>query len=193
MMTLKSVCEVFEDGRSFSFWKDKPVEDLVLKSIYDKVKWGATSANCSPIRVLFVKSTEQKEKLKSCLYDGNIEKTMTAPVTALFATDMKYYEKLDFLFPPVDAKPWFTQSEKDTFVHGLRNSSLQAAYFMTVARAYGLDCGPMSGYMEDKVNETFFGGTDLKINFMCNLGYGDSEKLHDRLPRFSFEEVCSFV
>lgn len=190
---MKNINEVFEEGRSFSFWQNKPVEEQLLRDIYDKIKLGSTSANCCPLRIVFVKSKEQKEKLKTCMYEGNVEKTMTAPVTALFATDTRFYEKLDVLFPPVDAKPWFTQSENDTFVHGLRNSSLQAAYFMIVARAYGLDCGPMSGFMEEKVNETFFSGTNFKINFMCNLGYGDSEKLHGRLPRLTFEETCSFI
>lgn len=190
---MKSIDEIFEKGRTFSFWQNKTIDDHLLKDIYDKVKLGPTSANCSPLRILFVKSKEQKEKLKTCLYEGNIEKTMTAPVTALFATDTRFYDKLDILFPPADAKAWFTQSERDTFVHGLRNSSLQAAYFMIVARAYGLDCGPMSGYMEDKVNETFFKDTHFTINFMCNLGYGDPEKMYDRLPRLTFEEACLFI
>jgi nitroreductase len=182
--------QLFITARTHSDWLDKPVSHTLLQEIYDACKMGPTSANCLPLRIVFVESAEQKEKLKACLYEGNVEKTMTAPVTALFAYDMKFFEHLPELFPHVDARPWFTQSENDTFMHSFRNATLQAAYFMLAARAKGLDCGPMSGFMADKIDEAFFGGTSYKVNFICNLGYGDESKLHPRLPRLSFDQAC---
>lgn len=183
----------FLNARSHSVWLDKPVSASLLHEIYEASKLGPTSANCQPQRIVFVTSKAEKEKLKSCLYEGNVEKTMTAPVTALFAYDMEFYEKLPQLFPHVDARPWFTQSIEDTYTHAFRNASLQAAYFMIAARLKGLDCGPMSGFIDTKVNELFFHNTPFKINFMCNLGYGDATKLYDRLPRLDFDDACTVL
>jgi 3-hydroxypropanoate dehydrogenase len=156
------------------------------------MKFGPTSANCCPLRIVFVTTPEGKAKLKPCLAEGNVEKTMSAPVTALFAQDNEFYEHFSYLFPVADAKAWFTGSPGLIEETATRNASLQAAYFMIIARAYGLDCGPMSGFDKDALNEAFFKGTTHTVNFICNLGYGDASKLYPRLPRFDFEQVCSF-
>jgi nitroreductase len=185
--------QLFSEARTHSVWQDKPVSDELLKHVYDLCKMGATSANCQPLRIVFVKTAAEKEKLLSCLYEGNIEKTKTAPVTALFAYDMKFFEHLPDLFPHVDARPWFTQNETDTYTHSFRNANLQAAYFMIAARALGLDCGPMSGFIEDKMNAEFFAGTNFRVSFICNLGYGDAEAVYERLPRLDFDVACKII
>jgi 3-hydroxypropanoate dehydrogenase len=192
-LSQQSLEQLFLNGKTHSFWLDKPVPSELLTQIYDLAKMGPTSANCQPMRIVFVSTKEAKEKLKPCLFEGNVEKTMTAPVTAIFAYDMKFYEYLPDIFPHVDARPWFTQSDTDIFTHGFRNGTLQSAYFMLAARALGLDCGPMSGFMSDKVESLFFKNTSFKVNFMCNLGYGDLSKTHDRLPRHDFNTVCEII
>lgn len=151
---------------------------------------GATSANCSPMRVVFVKSQEAKEKLKPVLDAGNVAKTMAAPVTAIIGQDMEFYEKMPFLFPHADARSWFAGNKMAIETTSFRNSSLQGAYLMLAARALGLDCGPMSGFNNAKMDEAFFAGTTIRSNFICNLGYADSSKLYPRSPRFSFDEAC---
>ena len=157
-------------------------------------KWGPTSANCSPMRVIFVKTPEAKEKLKQTLSPGNIAQTMSAPATAIIAYDMAFYEKLSFLYPPApDAKSWFTGSEEAIYTNAFRNGTLQGAYLMMAARACGLDCGGMSGFENTLLDELFFKGTTYKSNFLCNLGYGDVSKLHPRTPRFDFDDVCQIV
>jgi 3-hydroxypropanoate dehydrogenase len=141
-----------------------------------------------------VKSKEAKEKLKPCLDAGNIDKTMAAPVTAILAMDIRFYEKLPKLFPHADAKAWFKDLPENVLEYvALRNSSLQGAYFMLAARSLGLDCGPMSGFNNQKVDAAFFAGTTIKSNFLCNLGYGDASKLYPRNPRLTFEETCSII
>jgi 3-hydroxypropanoate dehydrogenase len=184
---------IFINAKTHSYWIEKDVPSALLTEVYDLCKMGPTSANCQPIRIVFIKSTEAKEKLKPCLFEGNIEKTMLAPVTAIFAYDMEFFNQLAITFPHVDAKPWFTQSENDTFMHSFRNANLQAAYFMLAARAKGLDCGPMSGFNVEMVDELFFAGTKYKSNFLCNLGYGDDSKAYDRLPRLPFDETCKII
>jgi len=155
---------------------------------------GPTSANMCPLRIVFVKSQAAKEKLKPALDAGNVDKTMAAPVTAIFGMDIHFYEKLPKLFPHVDAKVWFKDLPENVLEYiALRNSSLQAAYFMLAARSQGLDCGPMSGFNNAKVDEAFFAGTTVKSNFICSLGYGDASKLFPRSPRLSFEEACKVV
>jgi 3-hydroxypropanoate dehydrogenase len=185
---------MFRDARTHSYWQNKPVEDAVLMQAYELAKFGPTSANMCPLRVVFVKTPEAKEKLKPCLDAGNVEKTMSAPVTALFGMDLHFYEKLPQLFPHTDAKAWFDKLPESTLeMLALRNSSLQAAYFMLAARAVGLDCGPMSGFNNAKLDAAFFAGTNIKSNFICNLGYGDASKLHPRSPRLAFNEACKIV
>lgn len=182
---------MFRTARTHSAWLPKPVAQETLLAAYELAKMGPTSANMCPLRIVFVQSPEAKEKLKPCLDAGNVEKTMKAPVTALFGMDVKFYEKLPQLFPHTDAKSWFKDLPQATLeTMALRNSSLQAAYFMLAARAMGLDCGPMSGFNNAKLDEAFFKGTSVKSNFICNLGYGDASKLHPRSPRLAFDEAC---
>lgn len=186
----KTLDLIYRDARTHSAWLDKEVDDSLLVKAFDLTKMAPTSANCSPMRVVFVKSQDAKNKLKPCLAEGNVEKTMTAPVTAIFAHDMEFYEKLPKLFPHTDARSWFTGNDELIQSTAFRNGTLQAAYFMLAARAVGLDCGPMSGFDNDKLDEVFFKGTQFKSNFLCNLGYGDASKLHPRSPRFEFSEAC---
>lgn len=182
---------IFREARTHSAWQNKPVEEAVLRQVYELARMGPTSANMCPMRVVFVQSPEAKEKLKPCLDAGNVEKTMRAPVTAVVGMDICFYEKLPQLFPHVDAKAWFKDRPVEVLTYiALRNSSLQGAYLMVAARACGLDCGPMSGFDNAKVDAAFFAGTTVKANFLCNLGYGDASKLHPRSPRLTFEEAC---
>jgi 3-hydroxypropanoate dehydrogenase len=170
------------------------VDDGLLQQVYDLAKMGPTSANMCPMRIIFVKSAEAKEKLKPALDPGNVDKTMKAPVTAIIGMDIRFYEQLPKLFPHADAKAWFKDLPESVLEYvALRNSSLQGAYFMSAARALGLDCGPMSGFNNAKVDETFFAGTSVKSNYLCNLGYGDATKLYPRSPRLSFDEACKVV
>jgi 3-hydroxypropanoate dehydrogenase len=185
---------LYRNARTHTAWLDKPVEDELLRRVYDLAKFGATSANMCPMRIVFVRSKEAKEKLKPCLDPGNVDKTMAAPVTAIIAMDVHFYEQLPKLFPFVDAKAWFKDLPEQVLEYiALRNGSLQGAYFMLAARALGLDCGPMSGFNNAKVDAAFFAGTTAKSNFLCNLGYGDASKLHPRAPRLTFEEACKVV
>lgn len=182
---------IFNDARTFSAWLPKPVDDALLQQAYDLARMGPTSANMCPMRIVFVRSKEAKEKLKPALDEGNITKTMTAPVTAIIAMDIHFFEKLPKLYPHVDARAWFKDLPENVLEYiALRNSSLQGAYFILAARSLGLDCGPMSGFDAAKVNAAFFAGTTIRANFLCNLGYGDASKLHARSPRLSFEEAC---
>jgi len=185
---------LFRQARSFHAWQKKDVSDVLLQALYDLMKWGPTSSNCCPARFVFVKSPAEKERLKPCLMEGNIEQSMNAPVTAIIAHDMEFYEHLPRLFPHTDAKSWFTGNDNLIRSTALRNSSLQGAYFMMAARALGLDCGPMSGFKPKAVKAAFFPDEDVVPNFLCNIGYGDPETgLHERGPRFDFDDVCKIV
>jgi len=185
---------LFRAARTHNVWLDQPVDDALLRQVYDLAKLGPTSANMCPMRVVFVKSKAGKEKLKPALDPGNVDKTMRAPVTAVIGMDIHFYEKLPTLFPHADAKAWFKDLPESLLEYiALRNSSLQGAYFMLAARALGLDCGPMSGFNNQKVDEAFFAGTTVKSNFLCNLGHGDASRLYPRSPRLSFEEACEVV
>ena len=193
MLDKAALDTLFINARTHNGWQDKPVSDALCQQIFDLAKWGATSANCSPARIVFVKSTEEKEKLVACMAPGNQEKTSLAPVTAIIGMDMEFYEKLPKLFPHADARSWFVGNQPLIDSSAFRNSSLQGAYLMLAARALGLDCGPMSGFDADKVNATFFAGSSVKVNFICNIGYGDATKLYPRSPRLTFEEACKIV
>ncbi len=185
---------IFREARMHGAWIDRPVDDDLLRRVHDLAKMGPTSANMCPMRVVFVKSRDAKEKLRPCLDAGNIDKTMAAPVTAIIGMDVKFYELLPKLFPHADAKAWFKDLPADVLERiALRNSSLQGAYFMLAARSLGLDCGPMSGFDNAKVDAAFFAGTTVKSNFLCNLGYGDAARLYPRSPRLTFEEVCKIA
>ena len=183
---------LFRAARTHTAWLPKPVDDATLRAAYDLAKFGATSANMCPMRVVFVKSPAAKAKLKPFLDAGNVDKTMAAPATAIIGMDTHFFDQLPKLSPHVDAKAWFKDLPENILEYiALRNSSLQGAYFMLAARAVGLDCGPMSGFNNAKVDAAFFPGTTIKSNFLCNLGYGDATKLHPRAPRLTFEEACS--
>src|SRR5438105_3615117 len=185
---------IFRKARTHSAWLDEPVDDALLAQVYDLAKMGPTSANMCPMRLVFVRSKAAKEKLKPALDAGNVDKTMAAPVTAIVAMDIRFYEKLPKLFPHADARAWFKDLPESVLEYiALRNSSLQGAYFMLAARLLGLDCGPMSGFDNAKVDAAFFSGTTVKSNFLCNLGYGDPSKLFPRSPRLNFEEACKVI
>jgi 3-hydroxypropanoate dehydrogenase len=187
----KSLELIFRKGRSHSHWQDKPVDDALLQQVYDLAKMGPTSANCCPMRLVFVKSQAAKEKLKPALDAGNVEKSMTAPVVAIIGYDLEFYEQMAKLFPHnPGARSWFAGKPDVIQTTAFRNGSLQGAYFMLAARALGLDCGPMSGFDNAKLDAAFFAGTPIKSNFICALGYGDASKLFPRSPRLSFSEAC---
>lgn len=187
---------IFRQARTHISWLSRPVDDSLLRSVYDLAKLGPTSANTMPLRIVFVKSKEAKERLKPALDAGNLEKTMAAPVTAIFADDLNFYDNIPKLFPiapqfrDIFAKPEAAERAK---VHAFRNATLQAAYFIIAARALGLDCGPMSGFDNAKVDAEFFPDGRIKSNFIMNIGYGDATKLRPRFPRLEFEEACKIV
>jgi 3-hydroxypropanoate dehydrogenase len=184
---------IFRKARTFSYWQDRPVPKDLLRQVYDLAKMGPTSANICPARFLFVVSKEAKERLKPALAAGNVDKTMTAPVTVIIAHDLEFYEKLPKLFPHVDAKAWFVGKPAFIQESAFRSGTLQGAYLMIAARALGLDCGPMSGFDNQKVDAAFLSGTPWRSNFLCNLGYGEPSKLHPRSPRLDFDEACRLL
>ena len=184
---------LFRDARTHNGWTDKEVSDVLLQAIFDLAKMGPTSANCSPQRIVYVKTQAGKEKLKPALMAGNVEKTMAAPVTAILGYDLEFYEQLPKLFPHTDARSWFLGNDDLIEATAFRNGSLQGAYFILAARALGLDCGPMSGFDNAMVDKAFFPDGKVKSNFICSLGYGDPSKLFPRSPRFDFDEVCQIV
>lgn len=189
----KALAALFTEARTHNGWTDQPVSDEELTKLYDLTKMGPTSANCSPARFVFVRSAEGKEKLRPSLSSGNLEKTMSAPVTVIAAIDTEFYEKLPVLFPHADARSWFTSSAQMAEETAFRNATLQAGYLILAARALGLDTGAMSGFDKAKVDDAFFAGTKWKSNFLINIGHGEPSKLFDRLPRLSFEDACVFA
>ena len=199
---------LFREARTFSRWLPRPIADKTLHELYDVVKWAPTSANAMPARFAFLRSKESKERLRPALAPLNIEKTMTAPVTVIVGYDLRFYESLPKLFPHnTGMAKLFENNPEMVETTAKRNSSLQGAYLIMAARALGLDCGPMSGFDQTKVDEEFFAagkpcfGCDqeffpeghVKTNFICNLGYGDPATLQPRLPRLSFNEACSLL
>lgn len=189
----ESIQQLFTGARTHHTWLAKPVEDGLLRQIYDLTKWGPTSANCLPMRVVFVKSKAAKEKLLTAVAPGNLEKVRTAPVTAIIAYDQKFHDHLPMLFPAFDARSMFVSNPALSEQTAFRNSSLQGAYFILAVRALGLDAGPMSGFDNARVDQAFFENSSWKSNFLCNIGYGDAAKLYPRGPRLSFEQACSIV
>jgi 3-hydroxypropanoate dehydrogenase len=199
---------LFREARTFGAWLERPVTDEMLRQVYDLMKWAPTSANTMPARLVFLRSARAKERLRPALSSGNVEKTMKAPVTVIVAYDLKFYDKLPKLFPHNPAmRNLYADNPDLVTMTARRNSSLQGAYFILAARALGLDCGPMSGFDNSKVDEEFFGvgrecdGCDqeffpeghVRSNFLCNVGYGDRSKLFPRNPRLAFEEACSLL
>ncbi|MGX9416777.1 malonic semialdehyde reductase [Vibrio sp. WJH972] len=188
-----SIDVILNDARSHYAWQDKPIPESLLKELYQIVANGATSMNCSPARFFFVTSQEGKDKLAASLKEKNIDKMRAAPVTVIIAHDLDFWEKLPFLFPHEDRTPLFRGKTEYCDRTAFLNGTLQGAYLMIAARALGLDVGPMSGFSNQIVDETFFAGTRLRSNFLCNLGYADETALFQKLPRFEFEEVCTFL
>jgi 3-hydroxypropanoate dehydrogenase len=183
--------QLFLDARSHSAWQDKPVTEKQIKEIYDLTKMGPTSANSCPARFIFIRSDEAKKRLKACLDEGNVEKSMTAPAVAIVGMDMEFYEQLPKLFPHTDARSWYAGKDAKIFDAAFRNSSLQGAYLIMAIRSLGLDAGPMSGFDSEKLDAEFFPEGKVKSNFICAFGYGDESKLYPRGPRLEFDEACS--
>jgi 3-hydroxypropanoate dehydrogenase len=185
---------LFREARTHNKWKPDPVSDETLRELYDLAKWGPTSANSSPARFVFVRSKEGKEKLAPALSSGNLEKTMSAPVTVIVAYDPKFHEKLPQLFPHnPDAASWFTSNDSLAATTAFRNGTLQGAYLMIAARALGLDTGAMSGFDNAKVDAAFFAHNGWRSNFLVNIGYGDPAGLFNRSPRLTFDEAAQFA
>ena len=185
-----ALAQLFTEARSHNAWQDLPVADSLLEQLYDLVKMGPTSANCSPARFVFVRTRQGKEMLKPCLSSGNLEKTMSAPVTVIVAYDSRFYDALPELFPHADARSWFTGSPELIHETAFRNSSMQGAYLIMAARSLGLDTGPMSGFDAAALDQTFFSDSHWKSNLLINLGYGDSSNVFDRLPRLAYSKTC---
>jgi 3-hydroxypropanoate dehydrogenase len=188
-LTAQALATLFTEARSQNGWQDRPIPAGIEHQLYDLLKFGPTSANCSPARFVFVKTPEGKERLRPALSAGNLDKTMAAPLTVIVAHDPAFAEKLPTLFPHVDARPWFADPAVAAET-AFRNGTLQGAYLMLAARSLGLDCGPMSGFDKAKVAEAFLADRGWVPNFLVNIGYGDASKVFDRLPRLPFDDAC---
>jgi 3-hydroxypropanoate dehydrogenase len=182
--------QLFRQARTFQAWQPEPVPLELLRRVYELARLGPTSANSCPARFVFLTTKEAKERLRPALAAGNVEKTMSAPVTAIIAWDTEFYEKLPRLSPQADFRSFFAGNQPLIDETGFRNGSLQGAYFIIACRAFGLDCGPMSGFDASKVNAEFFPDGKWKANFLCNVGHGDQSKLFPRNPRLEFDEAC---
>ncbi len=186
-----AIDQLFLEAHTFNAWQDKPVADELLQRLYDNLRMAPTSMNCSPARIVFVQSPAAKAKLDSALMEGNRAKSMAAPVTAIIGYDTRFFEHLPTLFPPMpNARDMFSGNVPLAETTAFRNGTLQGAYLILAARALGLDCGPMSGFDNAKVDELFFAGTGVKSNFLCNLGYGDEKGIYPRNARLSFDQAC---
>ena len=181
---------LFHEGRTFSHWQERPVSEALVEAAFELACLGPTSGNCQPMRLALVRSPAAKERLLACVSSGNYEKVRTAPITAIVAFDREFFELLPRLYPHSDARGWFTTNSALAEETGLRNSSLQGAYFILALRAQGLDCGPMSGFDADNVDAAFFPDRRWRTNFLLNIGYGDRSGLRPRLPRLCFDEVA---
>jgi 3-hydroxypropanoate dehydrogenase len=189
----EAIKQLFTEARTHHAWLDKKVSDETLRELYELTKWGPTSVNSLPMRIVFIRSQEQKEKLLPYLFGGNVAQVKAAPVTAILAYDRKWYDRLPELFPHADVRPMFANNEALAERSALQNGSLQGAYFMLAARALGLDVGPMAGFDNAKVDEAFLKDVGWKSNFLCNLGYGEDTKLHPRGPRLDFDFASRLV
>jgi 3-hydroxypropanoate dehydrogenase len=185
--------QLFLDARTQNGFLDKPVSDEQLRELYDIAKMGATSMNTQPMRVIFLRTKEAKQRLAPALSPGNLDKTMAAPVTAIVARDMQFYEYMPEIWHNPAARETFANNAPMAQATAVRNATLQGAYLMIAARAIGLDCGPMSGFDIAKVNAEFFPDGRCQTDFLCNIGYGDTSKLMDRQPRHSFERACTLL
>ena len=188
-----SLDQLFRQARTYSAWLDRPVTDEQLRELYELFKWGPTAMNTVPARIVFVRSPEAKEKLLPCLNPGNVDKTRAAPVTAIVAYDVRFFEHMAKLAPHNPAARSVFEGKPGVETTALRNGTLQGGYFIVAARAIGLDCGPMSGFSNAKLDQAFFAGTSLKSNFLCNLGYGDPAGARSRGARLDFDEACRII
>jgi len=184
---------LFRQGRSHNGWLPRGVDEALLRQLWELVRYAPTAVNGMPARLVFVTSREGKQRLQPCLSPGNVEKVMAAPVTAIIGYDVDFWEHLPSLFPHADVRAMFSEDRQIAELTAFRNSSLQGAWLMLAARALGLDCGPMSGFDGERLDQAFFAGTRIRSNFLCNLGYGDAACLYPRLPRLSFEQACAFA
>jgi 3-hydroxypropanoate dehydrogenase len=185
--------QLYRQARTHRSWTGEPVSDVVLQAAYDLARMAPTSGNCCPMRVLFLRSREAKERLKPALSAGNLVQTMSAPVTAIIGYDLQFYDFLPRLYAAADARRWFVGDEALIRETAFRNGSLQGAYFILAARAVGLDCGPMSGFDNAKVDAEFFADGRIQSNFLCNLGYGDGGRMRPRDARLEFDEACKIL
>ena len=185
--------QLFTEARTQNAYLPTAVPDSLLQRLYELLKWGPTSANCSPARFAFVRTAQAKDRLAACMAPGNAPKVLQAPVTAVIGMDMAFFDKLPVLFPHTDARAWFVGKQELIDATAFRNSSLQGGYLMLAARALGLGCGPMSGFDAAKVDAEFWAGSTVRTNFVCTLGHGDASKLLPRSPRLAFDEACTLV
>ncbi len=192
-LTETTLDQLFNDARTLSAWQDRPVDETLLQRLFDLLKMAPTSANCQPGRFVFVCTDEGRQRLRPALAPGNVDKTMSAPVTVICASDFEFYEKLPEYFPHTDARSWFLGNQELIDTTAFRNATLQAGYLILAARALGLDCGPMSGFDNEAVDREFFTGAPVRSNFLVNLGYGDPSSLHTRSPRPAFDASCRIV
>ena len=190
MLDAAALDRLFLGARTQRSWRPKPVPERTLRALYDLARMPPTSANCSPMRVVFVVTPEGKTKLEPCLIKSNVRQSMAAPATAIVAYDAKFHDLLPRLYPYADARSWFADDAALAAETAFRNGSLQGAYLMLAARALGLDVGPMSGFDAKAVDAAFLAGTTWRSNFLCNLGYGDGARLKPRAPRLDFDEAC---
>ena len=184
---------LFLEARTLRQWHDEAVAEEVLRDLWSLARLGPTANNLNPARIVFVTTDEARERLRPCLAEGNVEKTMTAPVTAIIGYDLAFFEDLPKLDADADPEKWRAKSDDAIRATAHMNGTLQGAYLIMAARAVGLDCGPMAGFDKKKVDEAFFAGTQIRSNFLCNLGYGDRSTLRPRQARFAFEDVCDIV
>ncbi|MGD0186658.1 MAG: malonic semialdehyde reductase [Roseiarcus sp.] len=193
LLAADAVAQIFTDARTHNGFTDKPVSEELLRRAVELAEIAPTSVNQSPMRIVFARSKEAKQRLAPALIPGNLEKTLAAPVVAIVGYDVKFYEHLPFLFPHADAKPWFSGNAEFAARSAFQNGTLQVAYLILALRAVGLDTGPMTGFDNAKVDAEFFAGTDVKSNVLINIGYGDPAKLFPRSPRFSFDQIAKIV
>ena len=193
MLDSNSLDTIFRTARSQNGWLDREVSDEQIHEIYELMKFGPTAANNCPARITFLKSEDSKNRLKPHLDEGNIEKTMSAPVVAIIGYDTEFYEKLPYLFPHTDARSWFAGKPEKIVASGSMNATLQAAYFMIATRSMGLDCGPMGGFNNEGVDNEFFSDGKTKTLLICGIGYGDESKVFPRSPRLDFSEACQVI
>jgi 3-hydroxypropanoate dehydrogenase len=188
-----TIAQLFTEARTHNGWRPIHVPDALLRQAVEISRWGPTSANCSPLRIVFVRSPDAKAQLAPAMAPGNLDKTLAAPATAILGYDLDFIDLLPRLYPAADARSWFSGNDALIEETAFRNGALQAAYFLLALRALGLDAGPMSGFDKEKVDATFFAGTRIKSNFLINIGYGDPEKLYPRGPRLAFDEMAKIV